>query len=236
MATGAVSAPLDRPIRPAQPFPMPFPSPLQNRVRPDGAILAHPSRGLRMGNRGGPLHDAEGRLVRRQASTRWICCLPSFRGRRRGPLGARPGKTYSALFFLDDATALAAGHRPCFECRRAEARAFAEALAAARGGPAPGAAAMDRALAAARAGPRPRGIASHLPPGAMVRDPAGRILLRGAEALHPWDWTGYGPPEPLRAAGSVEVLTPLPALDALRGGWDCMVHPTVHPAASPGTR
>ena len=108
-------------------------SPLANRVDPSGAIQAVAARGTLMGNRGGRIHLAadpetgEGpRLGRRRwASRQWICCVLAFKGRRRQVMG--PG--YTELFFLDEATALAAGHRPCFECRRAEALAFAEAWA-----------------------------------------------------------------------------------------------------------
>jgi hypothetical protein len=100
--------------------------PLPNRVWPDGKLMAHPARGLLMGNRGGQIHDPQTRTIRRQqASRRWICCVPSFKGRRREVMRAG----YTELFFLDEVTALAAGHRPCFECRRAEAQAYATARA-----------------------------------------------------------------------------------------------------------
>ncbi len=97
---------------------------LQNRVTPFGTIVATNPRGTMMGNRGGRIHvSATQKLTaRRWASKRWICCQISFRGRNRTVMG--PG--YTELFFLDEVTALAAGHRPCFECRRADARRFAE--------------------------------------------------------------------------------------------------------------
>ena len=102
----------------------PRPSPLQNRVAPDGSLHAVPERGLLMGNRGGRLHRPDGTLGRaRWRSRAWIACLTEFRGRHRAVMG----DGYTELFFLDEATALAAGHRPCFECRRAAARAFAAA-------------------------------------------------------------------------------------------------------------
>ena len=91
------------------------PAALQNRVAPDGSLHAVPDRGTLMGNRGGRLHDAHGRLGRaRWRSKAWIACRLTFRGRKRAVWDA----SYSELFFLDEATALAAGHRPCFECRR----------------------------------------------------------------------------------------------------------------------
>src|SRR3954452_4626004 len=90
--------------------------PLQNRVTPLGEIVADPARGLVYGNRG-CLHDAGGRIVRHHAGRRWIACRLAFRSRRRELL--RPGR-YTELFFLDEATALAAGHRPCAACRHAD--------------------------------------------------------------------------------------------------------------------
>src|SRR3954453_3806627 len=96
-------------------------SPLQNRVTPLGELVAVPERGLLYGNRG-VLHDSEGRIRRRFQGRRWIACRLEFRGRRRHPL-LQPGR-YTELFFLDEATALAAGHRPCAECRREDYRRF----------------------------------------------------------------------------------------------------------------
>ena len=89
--------------------------PLQNRVTPLGELIADPARGLVYGNRG-CLHDATGRIRRTFAVKRWIACRLEFKGRRRSPL-LQPGR-YTELFFLDEATAFAAGHRPCAECRR----------------------------------------------------------------------------------------------------------------------
>src|SRR5262245_45729139 len=95
--------------------------PLQNRVTPLGDLIADPARGLVYGNRG-CLHDAEGRIRRRFGVKRWIACRLEFRDRRRASL-LQPGR-YTELFFPDEATALAAGHRPCAECRRADYRDF----------------------------------------------------------------------------------------------------------------
>src|SRR5947199_222619 len=103
--------------------------PLQSRVSPFGELFVDPSRGLVMGNRGGRLHRTDRTLSLRQwVSRQWICCRLEFKGRRRTIWGGG----YTELFFLDEVTALAAGHRPCFECRRADARAFAAAYAGAQ--------------------------------------------------------------------------------------------------------
>src|SRR5690242_19291681 len=100
--------------------------PLQNRVTPFGDLITTPARGLFMGNRGGRFHRDDRTLSgRRWTSRQWICCRLAFNDRRRQVW--RTG--YTELFFLDEVTALAAGHRPCFECRRADARAFAAAFA-----------------------------------------------------------------------------------------------------------
>src|SRR5262249_23643738 len=124
-------------------------TPLQNRVTPEGDIIATPHRGLMFGNRGGAFHLAGQRLgIRRFASTRWIACRLQFKG-RRPPAVMMPGR-YTWLFFLDEATALAAGHRPCFECRRAEAQQFAALFGAGDGRPRPRADAIDAALHAER--------------------------------------------------------------------------------------
>ena len=95
--------------------------PLQNRVTPLGELIAHPARGLVYGNRG-CLHDAQGRIRRRFNGRRWIGCRLEFRGWQRGPL-MQPGK-FTELFFLDEATAFAAGHRPCALCRREDYTRF----------------------------------------------------------------------------------------------------------------
>src|SRR5436190_2485324 len=96
--------------------------PLQNRVDPFGELFADPARGTLFGNRGGRIHTDDRRLTRRRwASRQWICCVLKFKGRQRDVWG----RYYTELFFLDEVTALAAGHRPCFECRRKNAEAFA---------------------------------------------------------------------------------------------------------------
>ena len=88
--------------------------PLQNRVTPLGEVIAHPARGLVYGNRG-CIHDADGRIRPRYSVKRWIACRLRFKGWHRSPL-MQPGR-FTELFLLDEATAFAAGHRPCRECR-----------------------------------------------------------------------------------------------------------------------
>src|SRR3954464_5477502 len=116
--------------------------PLRNRVTPFGELIATPARGLMFGNRGGRFHDAEQQVTGRPwRGPRWLICLTSFKGRQRQVWSAG----YTELFFLDEVTALAAGHRPCAECRRSAARAFQDALRRAGGAP-PGLAEIEAAL------------------------------------------------------------------------------------------
>jgi len=100
--------------------------PLQNRVDPFGAIFRSPARGAMMGNRGGPLHNDLREIVRPCQGRRWIACVLEFKGRRRSVMS--PGR-YTELFFLDEAVALAAGHRPCAECRPERFHAYKKAWA-----------------------------------------------------------------------------------------------------------
>lgn len=185
-----------------------------NRMTPFGVPEAVPARGTLMGNRG-CLVDRQGRLARPWQLERWITCVLEFRGRRRTPLMA-PGR-YTELFFLDEATALAAGHRPCAECRRADAHAFRRAWDAGRDAAVGAFPALDHALHAQRtAGPwRARGAA--LPDGTMVAVDGDALLVHG-DALLPWSHGGYGPPRP-RPAGTVDVVTPRGTVAALAAGW-----------------
>src|SRR5689334_14507846 len=119
--------------------------PLQNRVDPFGELFATPSRGLFLGNRGGRFHTDDQKLIRRRwASRQWICCVLDFKGRQRDVWG----RYYTELFFLDEVTAFAAGHRPCFECRRKDAEQFATLFAGKS--QRASAAAMDKVLHAER--------------------------------------------------------------------------------------
>src|SRR5712692_8549851 len=172
--------------------------PLPNRVDPFGNLFADPARGLFFGNRGGRIHRDDRALgFRRWVSHSWICCRLDFKGRHRDVWGAG----YTELFFLDEPTALSAGHRPCFECRRADAKEFAAAWARGnRLGASPRAAEMDAVLHTQRLDGRAKrrhGVAlDDLPDGAMVAMPQGdgAFAVRG-DALLPWTASGYGPPQ-----------------------------------------
>ena len=201
--------------------------PLQNRVRPDGEIVATSPRGLVMGNRGGCLHDDQRRLgQRRWVSRQWICCVLDFNGRQRTVMAPR---RYTELFFLDEVTALAAGHRPCFECRRADALRFAELWAAAHDAqdrvPAGD---IDRVLHAERLAPGGakrtfRHSLGDLTDGVMVRQ-GGTIQLLDRGRLLDWTAAGYGNPRPLEPRAEVEVLTPPGIIAVLKLGYMPLLH------------
>ncbi len=217
--------------------PRPRPSPLQNRVTATGEIVADPSRGLMMGNRGS-IHTLERRLgVTRWRSKLWICCVIEFRGARREPMP--PGR-WTSLFFLDEVTALAAGHRPCAYCRRADYLAYAHAWQAGHGLPErPRAVAMDAVLHGQRVRPYTReqvtwpATAGELPDGVVVRPEGGTAGLLAAGALRPWSLTGYGPAVPVPAGLAVRVLTPPASTAELAAGYRPWVHPSAGPAGAP---
>ena len=150
--------------------------PFQNRVTPLGELIATPERGLVYGNRG-RLHDADGRIRRDWQVKRWISCRLEFRGRYR-PGGPMAPNRYTGLFFLDEATAFAAGHRPCAECRREDYVRFMELVGENR------ADAIDERLHTERLGPKPERNVAALPDGAFVLlgdEPW--LVLRGDPAL-----------------------------------------------------
>ena len=203
--------------------------PLQNRVDPEGQIIATEARGLVMGNRGGPLHTEARTLGRRRwVSKQWICCQLAFNGRRRQVMS--PGR-YTELFFLDEATALAAGHRPCFECRRQDFLWFASLWAKVVGikGRAT-AGAMDAVLQAERVGAGGakrtyRARVGALPSGTFVRrDDKPHLVLAGW--LLQWSAEGYTGVIELPDAGEVEVLTPRSTVAVLSAGYCPSLHPT----------
>jgi hypothetical protein len=193
--------------------------PLRNRVSPFSDLIAVAERGSLMGNRG-VLHDERRRIVRFSQGRRWICCLTEFRGRRRVPM--TPGR-YTELFFLDEATALAAGHRPCHECRRADALRFREAWARAAGAPAgTPLEAVDRALHEDRLEApgrmrRWRARLADLPDGAMV-ELGGAAFLVWDGALRGWTPEGYGSAR-RGPDGPVRVLTPRALCAAIAAGY-----------------
>jgi len=199
--------------------------PLQNRVTPFGDLIATEARGLLMGNRG-RLHDAERRIVRYAQGRRWIACVTSFRGRRR--IVMSPG-SYTELFFLDEAVALAAGHRPCAECRRADYDRFRAAWARSLGG-STRADDMDLRLHADRlTGPRTRRTyrqrADALPDGAYAEVDGAAWLVR-ASSLQRWTPGGYTERRPA-GCDPVAVITPHCVVEVIRAGY----RPTVHPTA-----
>jgi hypothetical protein len=204
------------------------PHPLQNRVDPFGALHAVAARGALMGNRGGRFHGDDKTLGnRRWAGRRWIACLCAFKGHRRTVWGAG----YTELFFLDEVTALAGGHRPCFECRREDALAFRAAFA---GGGAPGADEMDAVLHNERLASGGRARTARLgalPDGAMAVIDGAPYAMR-AGCLLPWSFAGYGAALLLRAEISVNVLTPPSILAALRAGYSPLWHPTAQTAVT----
>lgn len=192
-------------------------SPLQNRVAPTGDIIATPARGTMLGNRGGAFHHRDQTLRRRRwASKQWICCQLSFKQRRRTVMS--PG-LYTELFFLDEVTALAAGHRPCFECRREDALKFAVLWAQAEGrlGRAT-ASEMDEVLHAERldaqgAKRTDRARLTRLPAGTFfLWDGAPCVLaslLDGQPRCALWRPEGYAPlRSPPDDEAEVDVLTP----------------------------
>jgi hypothetical protein len=223
--------------------------PRQNRVTPFGEIVAVPERGSMMGIRGilhddSAEHDPNARIRRRWAGRAWICCLLEFRGRRGRIMAPHH---YTQLFFLDEPTALAAGHRPCAFCRRADYNRFRAAWASGNVslglGPRPLAPEMDRVLHAERLGPdrakRTHAAASDsLPDGTFVVlsqeglaiDIEPYLLWQGT--LWRWTHAGYAEQRAI-PEGLVSVLTPPSTVAALRAGYQPF--PPASLAAPPAT-
>jgi hypothetical protein len=205
--------------------------PLQNRVTPLSELVADPARGLVYGNRG-CLHDDEGRIRRRYNGRRWIACRLEFRGWQRSPL-LQPGR-FTELFFLDEATAFAAGHRPCALCRREDYVRFAELWAELHPGQV-GADGIDRQLHAERVAPGTRAQRHHeaeldeLPDGTFVVQDGAPKLVLGARLLT-WSPAGYRSRRP-RPSGRVTVITPPSLVAVLRQGWEERLVPLLHPSA-----
>ena len=201
--------------------------PLQNRVTPFGDLAAVPSRGLFMGNRGGRFHsDSKTLTGRRWMSRRWICCVLDFKGRHRDVWG----RFYTELFFLDEITALAAGHRPCFECRRADALAFAEKWQdASRLRVRTRADEMDDILHRERLNGRAKRLHRRaietLPDGALVALEEGAFAVRADTLLH-WTPDGYQRGQRRPRAGAVDVLTPPAILAVLSARYRPRWHPS----------
>jgi hypothetical protein len=195
---------------------------LQNRVTPLREIVATPERGYVYGNRG-RLHDVGGTIRKQWQLKRWISCRLEFRGRAR-PGGPMAPNRYTGLFFLDDATAFAAGHRPCAECRREDYVRFMELVGEKRAGD------IDERLHAERLGPKPVRALKDLPDGAFVLLEDEPWLVLGGERLR-WTPGGYG--ERRRAAGTAPLVTPPSVLPVLAAGWAGVV-PFLHPSVAGG--
>ena len=205
--------------------------PRQNRVTPFGELIATPARGTLMGNRG-CLHDAEGRIRRAFVGDRWIICVLQFKERRRSVM--TPGR-YTELFFLDEATALAAGHRPCAECQRERYLTFRRCWTAERGGAdrAPAVADLDAILHTERLDAQRRQRTHEVPDpgvpdGVMVVDDDGRPCLVHQGRLLGWTPAGYDRPE-VRPRRLQAVLTPPSIVAAIRQGYPVGVHPSAIP-------
>jgi hypothetical protein len=173
--------------------------PLQNRVDPWGELHAVPARGTMMGNRGGKFHRDDRTLGRRRwASRHWICCELSWKGNLHAPMG----EGYTSLFFLDEVTALAAGHRPCFFCRRKAAQRFlslAEPQLDADG--------ADRIADRERRSPRPNLATADLPDGVMIATGTTAYAVRGKYLLR-WTFAGYAAKIPRGEVLHATLLTP----------------------------
>ncbi|MBD1546153.1 hypothetical protein [Roseibium aggregatum] len=207
-------------------------APLQNRMTPTGDIIASPARGLFMGNRGGRIHDPETKTLtnRRWASRRWICCVTDFKGRRREIMG----DGYTELFFLDEATALAAGHRPCFECRREDAKAFVEAFPRNRLEPnAFSTDRMDKVLHGDRLEGRTQrhfhARLADLPDGAFVAIDGTPYALYD-RGLIAWTVDGYKASAVKPPLEEVTVLTPECVCETLANGYRPHWHPSAKTA------
>jgi len=201
--------------------------PLQNRVTPTGDIIATPHRGVFTGNRG-IIHDpATKTLMRRWASQAWLTCVCEFRGRRRQVMG---GRSWTELFFLDEATALAAGHRPCFFCRREDANRFRAAWEQGNAVKNVLAREIDTVLHRERLDDGSKRLHAltmplkKLPDGAMLQ--AGNesfVIVQGREML----WSPGGYREASNALKDAMLLTPPSTLRALDAGYRPVLHRSV---------
>jgi hypothetical protein len=207
---------------------------LQNRVTPFGDIVAIPQRGMFTGNRG-IIHDPATRtlLRRRWASKAWLVCLCEFRGRRRAVMS---GRGWTELFFLDEAVALAAGHRPCFYCRRQAAQAFRYAWARAREVNVPLAGEMDTVLHAERLDRGQKRMHElpaswdELPDGSVIAATGAAYTLAHGRAFR-WTPDGYG--RAVEIPRESTLLTPPSTLGALRAGYRPVLHPNVEARSCP---
>jgi hypothetical protein len=202
-------------------------APRRNRVTPLGELIATPARGLVYGNRG-CLHDGDGRIRRRYDGKRWIACRLRFKDWRRSLL-LQPGR-FTELFFLDEATAFAAGHRPCALCRREDYNAFLGLVDASSADE------LDARLHDERVDPETRGrrlwaaALDDLPDGSFVLHEGEPCLLLG-DRLLVWAPDGYARVAQRPRAIETLLLTPPSVVEVLRRGWQSSAVPFVHPSA-----
>jgi hypothetical protein len=200
---------------------------LQNRVNPEGEISRSPARGTLMGNRG-CLHNEKKEIIARSKRDAWVTCLLKFQNRRRKVMDVG---NYTELFFLDEATALAAGHRPCATCRRDRYDAFLAAWSAGnRNGAKVLASEVDKQMKLDRSpGTRVETSTFHgFPDGVFVKQISTSTfyLVRGP-SLYPWSFEGYGCSQPIAAiTGPFLVLTPACTIKALKSGYNTQIHPS----------
>jgi hypothetical protein len=198
----------------------------RNRVTPDGELIAVRDRGLFLGFRG-PLLNSSGQLARYSSGIAWAICALEFKGRRR--VQWRPGRL-TELYFLDEATGLAAGHRPCGECRYRDYQAFKRAWARAAGVGIPNVKEIDTRMHADRlAAPGVRrtyqATLSGLPDGAMADIDGDPWLVRGGQLLK-WTPAGYSESSTPDPATVVTVITPRTTVAVLAAGYQPVMHPT----------
>jgi hypothetical protein len=212
---------------------MEAPQPRQNRVTPFNELISTPARGLVYGNRG-CLHDTDGRIRRLYNGKRWLACRLEFKGWRRKAL-MQPGK-FTELFFLDEATAFAVGHRPCALCRHEDYDAFRDLWRRDHSGDA-SADSIDAVLHEERLDLESRRQRRHVvrladvPDGAFVAYGERPHLVLGGRLL-PWSPSGYGAVFGQDKRDEVEMLTPPSLAAVLAAGWDPCV-PLLHPSAVP---
>ncbi len=202
---------------------------LENKIAPNGAIVATSMNGMFMGNRGGRIHDPETRTLhrtRRWASRQWICCRTSFKNRNRQVMGTG----YTELFFLDEVTALSAGHRPCFECRYEDAKHFTECWARAfQLDRPPRAAEMDGVLHSQRLKGRDKRTyyadSAQLPNGSMIEYGNGFHVIK-YDRMHRWSPEGYHEDSELPIQ-QVKVITPAAIVKILDVGFRPLWHDSI---------
>ena len=210
--------------------------PLQNRVTPFGEIVAVPERGTFTGNRG-IIHDPATKtlLNRRWSNPAWITCVCDFRGRRRDVMATR---SWTELFFLDEATSFASGHRPCFYCRRDDANRFRAAWEQGNGVTGVKATEIDRVLHAERLDGKGKrlhaleGALEALPDGAMVEADSESYLIAQGRV---WRWSFVGYDALAGTPHNAKLLTPPSTLRAFRAGYRPVLHSSAFPHTPPSS-